>query len=153
MVVNRAQFITQCASTALIFSDFTAELILETCVFTKNRLQVSVIPPHLTSCCRHVSKSHFLESLQISRVSLQGAPACSGRPDGAISWPPQSSACMWLVLTQIPLSSNACLDPSQPAPGRPGSKGIFTRRFCVGPASPSLALRQWESCRLSLAAR
>lgn len=55
--------------------------------------------------------------LQISRVSFQGAHACWGRPDGAISWPPLSAACMWRVLTQIPLSSNACLDLRQPAPG------------------------------------
>ena len=147
MVVIRTPFISQSASTALILSDFLAELKLcvHSCV-----LQVSVLPPHLTSFYHRVTNTRFLQSLQISRVSLQGAPACSGRPDGAISRPPQSSACMWLVLTQIPLSSNACLDLSQPAPGRPGSKGIFTRRFCLGPASPSRAL--FSSRSLSLAA-
>lgn len=92
----------------------------------------------------HISMQQTLSSpSQISRVSFQGAPARWGRADGAISWPPQSSAWMWLVLTQIPLSPNACLDLSQPVPGWPGSKGIFTRRSCVGPASWVENQRWW----------
>lgn len=115
------------------------------CEFTQNLLQVSVTPP----------KSYFLESLQISRVSLQGAQACLGRPDGAISWPPQSSVCMWLVLTRIPLSSNACLDLSQTAPGRPDQREyIYKALSCVGPAPTGIRrfllflhflIQQWES--------
>lgn len=52
----------------LCYNNCSAELILETCVFTKNRLQFPVIYPHLNCSYCHAAKTPFPDSLHCQSV-------------------------------------------------------------------------------------
>lgn len=119
-------------------------------MFTKNRRQFSVLPPHLSSSDRHVAN---LASLSRGR---------SAERLGKARWYDQLASSELGMNVACPHSDPfvvECLLGSQSTCARPvGSKRIFARRFCVGPALKiigrfllllHLSVQQWGSWRLA----